>query len=127
PHRLYQRGYGLQLRGWIAQYRRVDDVDRIRGRSRVGEPTAGMTTANEILIDALVDINALAPGQTLPATNAAVALRKLNDLIDSLSLDQDFIYTTVENIFPWTPNQFKYTVGNPIGGKIGRASCRERV
>jgi len=75
-----------------------------------------MTTANEILIDALVDINALAPGQPLPATNAAVALRKLNDLIDSLSLDQDFIYTTVENIFPWTPNQFKYTVGNPVGG-----------
>jgi hypothetical protein len=75
-----------------------------------------MTTANEILIDALVDINALAPGQALPATNAAVALRKLNDLIDSLSTDQDFVYTTVENIFPWVPGQFKYTVGNPVGG-----------
>ena len=54
-----------------------------------------MTTANEILLDALVDINALAPGQPLPATNAAVALRKLNDLIDSLSTDEDFVYTTV--------------------------------
>lgn len=75
-----------------------------------------MTTANEILVDALVDINALAPGQVLPPTNAAVALRKLNDLIDSLSLDQDFVYTTVENIFSWTPGQFKYTVGNPVGG-----------
>lgn len=75
-----------------------------------------MTTANEILIDALVDINALAPGQVLPATNAAVSLRKLNDLIDSLSTDKDFVYTTVENIFAWTPGQFKYTVGNPVGG-----------
>lgn len=75
-----------------------------------------MTTANEILVDALVDINALAPGQVLAATNAAVALRKLNDLIDSLSTDEDFVYSTVENIFNWVPNQFKYTVGNPIGG-----------
>lgn len=75
-----------------------------------------MTTANEILLDALVDINALAPGQPLPANNAAVALRKLNDLIDSLSTDEDFVYTTIENIFFWTPGQFKYTVGNPVGG-----------
>jgi len=75
-----------------------------------------VTTANEILLDALVDINALAPGQQLPANNAAVALRKLNDLIDSLSTDQDFVYTTVENIFTWVPGQFKYTVGNPVGG-----------
>jgi len=75
-----------------------------------------VTTANEILLDALVDINALAPGQALPATNAAVALRKLNDLIDSLSTDEDFVYCTVENIFNWVPGQFKYTVGNPVGG-----------
>lgn len=77
-----------------------------------------MTTANEILVDALVDINALAPGQVLPPTNAAVALRKLNDLIDSLSTDKDFVYTTVENIFPWVPGKFKYSVGNPVGGSF---------
>ena len=75
-----------------------------------------MTTASEILVDALIDINALAPGQPLPANNAAVALRKLNDLVDSLSTDEGFIYTTVENIFPWVPGTFKYTVGNPVGG-----------
>jgi hypothetical protein len=81
-----------------------------------------MTTANEILVDALIDINALSPGQSLPAVNAIPALRKLNDLIDSLSTDKDFIYTTVENIgqtatnLGWTPGQFKYTIGNPVGG-----------
>jgi len=75
-----------------------------------------LTTASEILVDALIDINALAPGQPLPANNAAVALRKLNDLVDSLSTDEGFIYTTVENIFPWVPGTFKYTVGNPVGG-----------
>ena len=78
-----------------------------------------MTTANEILVDALLDINALAPGQVLPPNNAAVALRKLNDLLDSLSTDKAFVYTTIENIFNWTPGTFKYTWGNPIGGTFG--------
>jgi hypothetical protein len=78
-----------------------------------------VTTANEILVDALLDINALAPGQALPANNAAVALRKLNDLLDSLSTDKAFVYTTIENIFSWTPGTFKYTWGNPVGGTFG--------
>lgn len=75
-----------------------------------------MTTANELITDALIDINALAVGQTLPAANASTALRKLNDLLDSLSTDKDFVYTTVENIVAWIPGTFKYTVGNPVGG-----------
>lgn len=75
-----------------------------------------MTTASEIITDGLIDINALAPGQNLAPNNAAVALRKLNDLIESLSTDQEFIYSTAENIFGWTPGQYKYTIGNPIGG-----------
>jgi hypothetical protein len=76
-----------------------------------------LSTAQEILTDALIDINVLAPGQPLAATNAGVALRKLNDLLDSLSTDKDFIYTTTENIFSgWIPGQYKYSVGNPVGG-----------
>ena len=76
-----------------------------------------MTTASEIITDSLIDINALAPGQPLPANNGAVALRRLNDLLDSLSTDEDFIYTEVENIFTgWTAGQYKYTIGNPVGG-----------
>lgn len=75
-----------------------------------------MTTANELITDALYDINVMSPGQPLAPNNAANALRKLNDLLDSLSADQDFIYTTTENILAWTPGTYKYTIGNPIGG-----------
>ena len=76
-----------------------------------------MTTATEIITDALIDINALAPGQVLSPNNAAVALRKLNDLLDSLSTDEDFVYTNTETVFTgWTAGQYKYTVGNPVGG-----------
>jgi hypothetical protein len=77
-----------------------------------------VTTANEFLTDSLYDISALSPGQVLAPNNAANALRKLNDLLDSLSADQDFIYTTVENILAWTPGTYKYTVGNPVGGTL---------
>ena len=49
-----------------------------------------MTTAAEFVSDALMDINALGVGQALPPANGALALRKLNDLMDSLSVDQDF-------------------------------------
>jgi hypothetical protein len=75
-----------------------------------------MATAQEIITDALIEITVLAVGQPLPGVNAAYCLRKLNDLLDSLSNDQDFIYTTSENVLTWVPGQFKYLVGNPIGG-----------
>lgn len=75
-----------------------------------------MTTATEFITDALIDINALAVGQALPAANAAAALRRFNDLLDSLSTDKDFIYTTVENVLNWIGGTYKYTIGNPVGG-----------
>lgn len=75
-----------------------------------------MTTATEFITDALIDINALASGQVLPPNNAAVALRKFNDMLDSLSTDKGYVFCTVENIFAWTPGQFKYSVGNPVAG-----------
>lgn len=78
-----------------------------------------MTTASEIITDALMDINALGIGQTLPTANGALALRKLNDLLDSLSTDEDFVYTNNETVFTgWTAGQYKYTVGNPVGGSF---------
>jgi len=75
-----------------------------------------MTSATEFITDSLIDINALAVGQALPAANAGAALRRFNDLLDSLSTDKDFIYTTVENVLAWIPGTYKYTVGNPVGG-----------
>jgi hypothetical protein len=43
-------------------------------------------------------------------------MQTLNDLLDSLSTDQAFVYTQTENIVAWTPGQYQYTVGNYIGG-----------
>ena len=75
-----------------------------------------MTTAQDIITGALLNINAYAPGQALDSTIASLSLTSLNDLLDSLSNDQAFVFTQNENIVAWTPGTFIYTVGNPVGG-----------
>jgi len=74
------------------------------------------TTATDIVTGALLNINAFSVGQALDDSTGSTCLQVLNDLLDSLSTDEDFIYTQTENIFSWTPGQYQYTVGNPIGG-----------
>ena len=74
------------------------------------------TTAADIIYGALRNINAIAAAETLGANELSDAMGVLNDLLDSLSTDKDFIYCTTENILAWNPNQYKYTIGNPIGG-----------
>ena len=74
------------------------------------------STALDIITGALLNINAFAPGQSLGATDAQTGLNVLNDLLDSLSNDEAFVYTQAETIFNWIPGQFQYTVGNPVGG-----------
>ena len=48
--------------------------------------------------------------------DAQVGLAALNDLLDSLSNDEAFVYTQQETVFQWVNGQFQYSVGNPIGG-----------
>lgn len=71
------------------------------------------TTASDIILGALLNINAYAIGQTLNPQIASTCMQVLNDLLDSLSIDQAFIYTQNENIVQWTPGQYQYTIGNP--------------
>lgn len=74
------------------------------------------STALDIITGALLNINSYSPGETLSNADAQTALNVLNDLIDSLSNDQCFMYTQIENIYPWIQGQYEYSVGNPVGG-----------
>lgn len=79
--------------------------------------TANVTsTASDIILGGLLNINAFSPGQPLSNEVGSTGMQVLNDLLDSLSQDQDFIYTQTENLFTWNPGQFKYMVGNPVAG-----------
>jgi hypothetical protein len=74
------------------------------------------TTAGDIATGALLNINAYAVGQPLNSQVGSTCLQVLNDLLDSLSTDQAFVYTQTQNILAWTPGKFQYSIGNPVGG-----------
>jgi hypothetical protein len=74
------------------------------------------STAADIIIGSLLNLNAYSPAQVLQAQDAQTGLNVLNDLLDSLSNDEAFVYTQQETIFTWIAGQFQYTVGNPVGG-----------
>jgi hypothetical protein len=74
------------------------------------------STALDIITGAFLNINSYSPGETLAQSDANVGLSTLNDLLDSLSNDEAFVYTQQETIFNWINGQYQYTVGNPVGG-----------
>lgn len=74
------------------------------------------TSAQDLIQGATLNINAFSIGQPMAAALASTCMQVLNDLLDSLSTDQAFVYTQVENILAWNPGQYQYTVGNPVGG-----------
>lgn len=75
-----------------------------------------MTTANDIIIGALRFINTYAPGESLDASDAQDALDTFNDLLDSLSTTEASVYASSEDLFTFSPGQFKYTIGNYSAG-----------
>lgn len=74
------------------------------------------STASDIILGAFLNINSYSPGEPLASSDATVGLNALNDLLDSLSNDEAFVYTQQETIFSWIQGQYQYTVGNPVGG-----------
>jgi hypothetical protein len=72
-----------------------------------------MSTALSIIQGGLLNINSYSPGETLADTDAQVGLTALNDLLDSLSNDEAFVYTQQETVFNWINGQYQYSIGNP--------------
>ncbi len=72
------------------------------------------STVNDLLVGSLINITAYSPGQIIDSTISATCMQVGNDLLESLSNDQAFVFTQNENIFAWTSGQYSYTVGNPV-------------
>lgn len=79
-------------------------------------PCDHTTTATDIIQGALRFCNVYAPGESLDAADADDAMETLNDLLDSWSTDQASIFASEENILTFTPNQYRYTIGNYDAG-----------
>ena len=81
------------------------------------------TSASDLVLGGLLQINAYSPGQTLNQQVGSQVLQILNDMVDSLSTDQAFIYTQTENVLQWTPGQYQYTIGNPTASNTFGATA----
>lgn len=81
--------------------------------------TIGTTTALSLIKGALRKINSYQSGETIAQPDADDCLETLNDLLDSLSTDQQYIFGSAENVLSWTSGKNKYTVGNPVCTLLG--------
>jgi len=77
-----------------------------------------VTTANQLIFGALLNINAYAPGESLRAADSANSLEVLNDLLESWGNDRAQVYCTNEDVFTFTAGQYEYTVGNYDAGQF---------
>lgn len=68
-------------------------------------------TALTIITDALSDISVLAEEETPTASQAAGALRKLNNMIDAWNIESLSVYGSVPLILPFISSQGSYTIG----------------
>jgi hypothetical protein len=81
--------------------------------------TIGTTTALGLIKGALRKVNSYQSGEQLASYDEADCLETLNDLLDSLSTDREFIFGSNENILSWTAQQKLYKVGNPTCALLG--------
>lgn len=78
-----------------------------------------MTQAIDIIKGALRNITAYQAGDTISPADEQDALDVLNDLLDSWSTDQNYVYGSEEFILSWVNGQSKYLVGNPTNTDLG--------
>lgn len=83
--------------------------------------TIGTTTALNLIQASLRRINSYQSGETIATPDAQDCLDTLNDLLDSLSTDKQFIFGSQENILSWTAQQRLYKIGNPTCSLLGLA------
>jgi hypothetical protein len=81
--------------------------------------TIGVTTALNLIQGALRKINSYQSGEPIAAPDTTDCLDTLNDLLDSLSTDKQYIFGSNENILFWTAQKRLYSVGNPTCTLLG--------
>lgn len=80
--------------------------------------TIGTTTALNLIQGALRKINSYQSGEAIATPDENDALDTLNDLLDSLSTDKQFVFGSQENILSWTAQQRLYKIGNPVNSLL---------
>jgi len=78
-----------------------------------------MATALAIIKAALRRVNSYQSGEPIASPDANDCLETLNDLLESWSIDKQFVYGSVENILQLNAGQAQYKIGNPTCTSLG--------
>lgn len=70
-----------------------------------------MSTALDLIESAMSKIGILAAGETVSAEDAAIGLKRLNTLVDSMEQDQMFAYTTQDTVVTLPAGVTSLTIG----------------
>jgi hypothetical protein len=81
--------------------------------------TIGTTTTLNVIQASLRRINSYQSGETLAAIDQNDALDTLNDLLESLSTSEQYVFGVNENILSWTAGKRIYSIGNPTNLLLG--------
>lgn len=81
--------------------------------------TIGTATALSLIKGALQRVNSYQSGEQIQAPDAEDCLETLNDLLDSISTDRDYVFGSQENILSWTAQKRLYKIGNPTCALLG--------
>jgi hypothetical protein len=76
------------------------------------------TTALDLIVGAMRNINALEAGETPDPQESADFLIVMNDMLESWSTEKLFVFSSSEQLFIFVPGQYQYTIGNPLVGTI---------
>lgn len=72
-------------------------------------------TAQDIITNALMEIGAYAPGESLSAADANFGLGKLNDILDEWAARKAFAYNVAFQQFTLTPGHAPHLIGPGLG------------
>jgi hypothetical protein len=78
-----------------------------------------MITALDVIKGALRRITSYQSGEPIAAPDANDCLYALNDLLDSWSIDKQYVFGSVENILTLNAGQAQYKIGNPTCTSLG--------
>jgi hypothetical protein len=70
-----------------------------------------VTTANDLITDAIQKLGVYAPGETMTAADSAQGLTTLNDMVNQWGEEYLTVYTLTATTIPLVANQKSYTIG----------------
>ncbi|MDE2105120.1 MAG: hypothetical protein KGL39_48275 [Patescibacteria group bacterium] len=79
---------------------------------------ATTTSALDLIIGALRNINALESAEVPNASDSNDALQVLNDMLESWTIEKLLVFSSTENRFVFQPGVYQYTIGNYEAGNF---------